>query len=266
MNNINKRIINPKKLWDSINEVIYNLPRSNSSTAIPPIKFNNTKITDSKHKANILNEFFINVSCTNPAPSLTSSHAPISNMSLKYHPMNSFQPTTPQEVNEIILSLETNTSAGYDGIKAAFVKRNVNFFSKLLSDNFNVCFKEGIFPDSLKIAKVVPIHKSGSKDDPNNYRPISLLSIFSKIFEILIRNRLDFFLCSNKIIDENQFGFLKKSSTSSAATNLVNELSIRMNQKLKTSCLFVDLRKAFDCLDYASLRSILHNIGIRYLI
>jgi hypothetical protein len=120
-----------------------------------------------------------------------------------------------------------------------------------------------VFPDALKIARVVPIHKEGPTDDPSNYRPISVLSLFSKIFELLIRKRLEILLFSNGIINKNQFGFLKKSSTSSAASNLVNEITTKINNKLKTACLFVDLRKAFDCLKYSSLELILHNLGIR---
>jgi hypothetical protein len=220
------------------------------------------KVSDPTHKANIFNEFFINVCAQNSTQSIPSSSL-FDNQRQDHHPLSNLEPTNPNEIRDIISSLDSNTAAGHDGIKAHFLKSNIAFFSDLLSKFINECFTQGSFPDVLKIARVTPIHKEGSKDDPNNYRPISILSIFSKIFEIVIRKRLEFFLQSNKILNENQFGFLKKSSTSSATTNLINEIVTRTNNKLKTACLFVDLRKAFDCLKYSTLGEILYNLGIQ---
>jgi hypothetical protein len=212
-------------------------------------------------KANIFNDHFTNICAQNSASS--SNVAVPNNGARAYPPLMCFEPTSSEEIKEVILSLKPGSASGYDGIKAKFIKKNVLFFSEILCQHVNDSFGNGVFPDALKVARVVPIHKDGSTDDLNNYRPISVLSVFSKIFEILIRKRLDSFLQTNNIISKNQFGFLKKSSTSSAASNLVNEITSRINSKLKTACLFVDLRKAFDCLRYSTLSEILHNIGIR---
>ena len=79
----------------------------------------------------------------------------------------------------------------------------------------NTSFATGIFPDALKIVKVIPIHKGDSTDDVNNYRRISLLSVFDKIIEKLMHKRLYEFLEENKILFEYQFGFRKQNSTCS---------------------------------------------------
>jgi len=84
---------------------------------------------------------------------------------------------------------------------------------------------EGIFPDSLKIAKIIPIYKSGDSKSLTNYRPISILSVFSKIFEKIISIRLKQFITSNNILHENQFGFRGGLLTSMALLQLVDELT-----------------------------------------
>ena len=85
----------------------------------------------------------------------------------------------------------------------------------------NISFKSGFFPDALKIAKVLPLHKGGSTLDPNNFRPISLLSIFDKIIEKLMHKQLYSFLEDHKILFNNQFGFRKSNSTQLTLVNLV---------------------------------------------
>ncbi len=170
-NRINSNINNPKALWETINEVIYN--KTPLKSVIPPIKFNNAKVSEPKHKANIFNEYFINVSSRNSSPPISNSL--IANRNYNHQPIIYFEPTTNEEVAETILSLDSNTAAGYDGVKSRFLKKNVTFFANLLCNHINDSFAQGSFPDALKIARVVPIHKDGPKDDPNNYRPISIV-------------------------------------------------------------------------------------------
>ena len=104
----------------------------------------------------------------------------------------------------------------------------------------------GVYPDLLKIAKIIPIHQGGSTQDINNYRPISLLSIFDKIIEKLIHKRLYSFLESHNILYHNQFGFRKNNST----TNMLIQITEKIKESIdngKYGCgIFIDLRKAFD--------------------
>ena len=123
------------------------------------------------------------------------------------------QPTDLAEVFAAIMSLKSNKSCVIDYILTKIVKSSANIISKPLSQLINKAFLLGIFPGSLKIAKVVPIYKSGDKPNPSNYRAISLLTCFSKIFEKLIFTRINSFICKHSILAPPQYGFRKGCST-----------------------------------------------------
>ena len=116
-------------------------------------------------------------------------------------------------LQKIIESFTNKTSAGHDNISQKLIKVISNELKEALSKLINISIKENIYPDILKIAKVLPIHKNGEKQNPNNYRPISLLSTFNKIFEKIIYNQLTNYIESNNITYQKQFGFRKYHST-----------------------------------------------------
>ena len=126
-------------------------------------------------------------------------------------------------------------------------------YSNIFSIIFNTSFATGIFPEKLKVAKVIPIHKKDSKLECSNYRPISLLSNIDKILEKLMHNRLMKFLTEQKILYLKQFGFRKNFSTAHAIINLIDNIKDAID-KNKCACrLFIDLRKAFDKVDHEIL-------------
>ena len=120
----------------------------------------------------------------------------------------------------------------------------------MLSDVFNQLIREGVFPKILKIAKVIPTHKRGSVSSPNNYRPISLLSPFSKLLEKLIFVRLNSYLTRNNVIHNQQFGFRKKYSTSLAIADVISQLKYRQDDNYFTCVILLDLKKVFDTVDH----------------
>ena len=121
----------------------------------------------------------------------------------------------------------------------------------------------GIVPEKLKIAKVIPVFKKGAKDNVSNYRPISVLPIFSKILEKCMYNRLFNFLNQFNIICNNQFGFRPKHSTSSALLSFIDNVVKSLDNKEVLLSLFLDLSKAFDTLDHSILLCKLEYYGIR---
>ena len=120
-------------------------------------------------------------------------------------------PTTKQEIEAIIKNLDSNKSPDIFGISVKFVKMINNTISDHLSDLFNLSFTTGVVPDALKKALVPPVFKGGSKLEVSNYRPVSILSIFSKIIGKIMQSRLVNFLDENGIIYKHQFGFQKNN-------------------------------------------------------
>jgi len=120
----------------------------------------------------------------------------------------------------------------------------------------------GIFPDRIKYSEIKPIYKKGDKTLITNYRPISLLPVFSKIFEQVIYKRLYYHLTLNNILVKEQFGFRCNSSTEIAIYTLLNNILSSLNNRIIVGGLFCDLQKAFDCINYDLLLSKMKFYGI----
>ena len=123
-------------------------------------------------------------------------------------------PTTPAEINNIILHSKSKKSTGFDNIDSYIVKQIAPQIVNQLANIFNKSFLTGIVPSKLKIAKVIPIYKTKYPALFSNYRPLSLLPVFSKVLERLMYNRLYNFLTEHNILSMNQFGFRKNSQCS----------------------------------------------------
>ena len=124
-------------------------------------------------------------------------------------------------------------------------------------------FLTGIYPDALKICKTIPIHKGGLTTELNNYRPISLLSIFDKIIEKIMHKRLYNFLGDHNILFNNQFGFQKNISTSVALIQITEKIKESIDNRKYGCGLFIDLRKAYDTVNHAILLTKMEHYGIR---
>jgi hypothetical protein len=120
----------------------------------------------------------------------------------------------------------------------------------------------GVFPEWLKYSKVKPLYKKGENSCISNYRPISLLTAFSKIFENMYK-RVSDFLNSNNILASEQFWFRKSLSTDKALFNFTHEILSALNNKMRVGRISCDLAKAFDCVNHELLLSKLRFYGIR---
>ena len=134
--------------------------------------------------------------------------------------------------------------------------------NKIITYASHITFTTGIFSDSLKITKVTPVYKKGSKLECANYKLISLLSNFDKI-EKLIHKRLMGFLNNQKVLHKKQFGFQKKFSTAHAVIGLFENIEKAIDNKRFVCGVFVDLQKAFDTVDHNILLHKLSHYGIR---
>ena len=173
------------------------------------------------------------------------------------------EPITEEEVTHYIRSLNDHKSAGATGIPIKCIKLSNVIISPILTVIFNRCITEGIFPDDLKIAQITPIFKKGSKALCGNYRLISVLSPFSKIFEKCLHKRISAYLLKNKLIAPHQYGFREGYSTSLALATIHNEIISNIDDKKITCTIFLDLAKAFDTVDHFILINKLRQYGIR---
>ena len=123
--------------------------------------------------------------------------------------------------------------------------------------------KEDIFPSLNKEATVCPIHKKNDKTYCGNYRPISLLSNISKLFQRIMYVRIENFLKSSDILYKYQFGFRKQYSTNHALLSIVEQIRTSLDNKMYSCGVFIDLEKAFDTVNHQILLSKLDNYGIR---
>jgi hypothetical protein len=175
----------------------------------------------------------------------------------------SLDSVTVDEVSSIIRSLKLNASPGLDEIPATVIKFACTYISKPITCLINSSFRHGVFPDVLKMAKVIPVFKTGDRSLLSNYRPISILTTFSKIFEKAIVTRLNSFLFKFNILYENQYGFRKNHSTVMALLSLVDKVADAMDKKKASAAVFLDLSKAFDTIDHDILLKKLSHYGIR---
>jgi len=159
--------------------------------------------------------------------------------------------------------MNTSASCGVDRIPITVIKSIVDSISPILAILINHSLTTSSFPDALKVAKITPIFKSGDKSILTNYRPISLLNSFSKIYEKVFLNRLNAHLLKFNILHDDQFGFRKNRSTQLALTSSIDKITEALDKNQYVFSLFIDLSNAFDTIDNKILLHKLHHYGIR---
>ena len=172
-------------------------------------------------------------------------------------------PLNTDEIKKLINSLELNKGPGVDGISPYIIKKTKDIIAPKLTQLFNTCMDVGTFPKKLKTAKIIPLHKGGKKSNPSNYRPISLLPQFGKLFEKIIKQRIIDFLEEHNVITAHQYGFRKSHSTELAISDIQNKLLQNLDDNKITCTIFLDLAKAFDCVNHEILLQKLERYGIR---
>ena len=258
---LNENISNLKNTWRIIKEII----NKKKSNCINFRFFVNNSITSNKQEiADGFNAFFVNVgpNLANKIPDdgrSATSLMPNKNIHNMY-----IETTDASEVFTIIKNLKIG-SAGYDSISAKVAKSSYASFITPLLHVINLSLTQGVFPRELKLARVIPIYKSGDPMCLSNYRPVSVLPLFSKIFERLMYNRLLSFLTKHKILYDFQFGFRPGHSPNMALIYLVDKISNALENGEFALGLFLDFSKAFDTVNHDVLLEKMDFYGIRGL-
>ena len=259
---IKKNSDNSKQLWKRFGNI---LGKSKSKqNPIEKLLINDNQITDQKTITSEFNKYFCNVG-ENLASKIRDTGTDNFKKYLN-HPSPQSMFVENITTNEIIIeinNLDLNKSPGHDEFTAKFLKISHNIISPTLCEIFNICIKKGEYPNLLKIAKVLPIFKKGSKTQVSNYRPISVLSCINKIFEKLLAKRIYSFLEKHQMLYEFQYGFRTGHSTTHALTEIADRLKLAINNNKLTCGLFLDLSKAFDTVNHKILLSKLDHYGIR---
>ena len=224
------------------------------------INFNNELVTDVVKLSELFNHFFVNIA--NDITKDLPQQCPQPNL-IEYTPFSMYlTPTSTLEVRQIIESLKSYKSRGIDDIAAEVYKTLQDDVLNAITNMINNSLIMGIFPDCLKVAKVFPVFKTGDRQSLNNYRPISVLPVLSKVFERVLYKRLYTFMETFKLFSENQFGFRTKRSTVDAILEITEKIRSNENNSA-VMCLFLDLKKAFDTIDHEILVLKLERYGIR---
>ena len=252
-----------RKQWDMINQLLNR--KTKGKTKISKLYYNDQWITNSQQIADTFNEFFCNI-----AHKLKDEHtntnlfgrppeATLGTMRRNLTSMNVNDCTT-YEIENIIKELKNKATSDISTVPLKLVG---DIISPVIQHITSASMKQGIFPTKLKCAKVIPLHKGGSTTEITNYRPISLLSCFSKIYEKLMQVRLTQFLKVNNLLYKSQYGFRSGHCCDHALLEAQCKLNDALQKKQIAVLLLLDFSKAFDMVDHDILLRKLEHYGIR---
>ena len=258
---LTKQNNNCKNLWKIFGKM---LKKDKNKVNICKIKVNDTNITNSSQITNAFNDFFTNI-----GSNLANSFQNTDKKNYREYLGNpieqsiNLRATNPFEIKTMLEHIDPKKSTGSDDMPAKFLTISASVIAEPSSRLFNLSITSGQYPDSLKIAKVLPIFKKGEHTDMNNYRPISILTHINKIFEQLICKQMKSFLTKHNVYYDYQYGFREKHSTEHALIEITDSIKCALDSKQLVCGIFVDLKKAFDTVNHKILLEKLNKVGIR---
>ena len=254
-NLINDNQGNPRKFWNAVKSVFPSKSKTNVSRQ--------SSKSENEKTANIFSHYFGNV-----VRELKSRLALVTDYVWRKMPIRrktnqnfQFSYVSKVFVERQLKTLNRNKSTGLDELPPGMIKDCAAEISKPLAFIINLSITSGEVPSHWKEAKIVPIHKSGDKK-PENYRPISILPIFSKIIERAVQSQLSDFLEKNKLLTDSQFGYRHQRSTKLASTFVFDDIRKFIDGGQMVGAVYIDLTKAFDTVGHGILLHKLQEYGV----
>ena len=266
-NQLRKNKSNIKNTWRILN-IIINKRVKNKVNPNTEFHHHGNVISDPTAIADRFCHYFTNIGL-NLRRNLPEDHdtpSPSKYLTRKFCGSFFLSPVCDSEVRDVVKSFKPGKALGFDNIHMSIIKQTIDLISLPLMHTINLSFEQGIVPDQIKIARVIPVFKHDDESNITNYRPISILPAFSKIFERIISNRMLTYIEKHNILIEQQYGFRKGRSTSLALIDLYDKVTSAIDSRKFTIGLFIDLSKAFDTVDHDILFSKLEYYGFRGLI
>ena len=260
-NFFNKYRSNMAKTWTKINDLI----KKDNSNNVSDVSFNceGYVTTDAISIANHFNNYYSNVGVTysNQVPTVNhASHMDYLNDNIESRFL--FKEVNESQVDNMIMDLQSKDSYGHDGISVRLLKLIRPHILCAITCIINQCLNTGIFPNKLKLAKITPIFKKGSADEVSNYRPISVLTSISKVFEKAIAIQITDYFIHNNFIPPNQYAYRSNHSTEHASLELVDHLVTMLDNDKVPLAIFIDLSRAFDTIQHPILIDKLRYYGL----
>lgn len=240
-------------VWTRLNSLLH---RNQSHGQVRNLKIDDKELSGTE-LANAFNDFFTKKKTDGSARNACDY--------LDFHNDNTIflEPVTTDEVASVILSLKNSSSRDIDDIQIKPIKYVADIIAPAVAHIFNVCLATSVFPEKMQIAKITVLFKKGDRNDLGNYRPISVLPVFSKALEKILHSRLNKFLDKYNLLTPYQFGFRKNKSTELALLEQKEYILTQFEHKELVIGIFIDFSKAFDLVNHKLLLEKLWHYGIR---
>ncbi|CAB4024243.1 Hypothetical predicted protein, partial [Paramuricea clavata] len=245
---------NPKYAWRTINDI---LGRNRKQTTINEIKLPGKTVTSTDDLVDIFNDHFSNIGPklaeSIPNDNDVSFRDFITQQKSKTKNSFSFRPVSVTLVYTLLVNLSTTKATGMDKFSAKILQIAAPVIAPSLTEIFNMSIDSDQFPSDWKAARVIPLFKKGQRSMLDNYRPISILPVVSKLMERIMYDQMYEYLNQNNLFSKHQFGFRPYHSTTTTLLDYTNEWYTNMDRGLYNLVVFLDLKKAFDTVDHEIL-------------